>query len=115
MDLPQKQAFIRQKAAESLSHGKTQMILWSRHAIVELVNDGLQRSDVENALTAGEIIEDYPVGHRPLPDCLMLGMLPDGRPMHCVIAIDMTNDRLLIVTVYIPSGERWNDDWRTRK
>ena len=115
MDLLQKQTFIQQKATESLGYGETQKILWSRHAIIELVNDGLRRSDVEKALIDGEIIEDYPEGHRPLPDCLTLGVLPDERPVHCVIAIDTANDRLLVVTVYVPSGERWNDDWRTRK
>ena len=61
------------------------------------------------------MIEDYPAQHRPLPDCLVLGYLATSEPMHAVIALDEANDRLFIVTVYKPSHEEWQDDWRTRK
>ena len=53
--------------------------------------------------------------HRPLPDCLMVGWLSGGQPLHAVIAIDDINDRLFMVTVYKPDPEEWKDDWRTRK
>lgn len=36
-------------------------------------------------------------------------------PCHAVVAIDEENDRLLIVTVYRPSLEEWEDDWSRRK
>jgi hypothetical protein len=67
------------------------------------------------ALETSEVIEDYPALHRPLPDCLVLGYLATGEPLHAVIALDEANDRLFIVTVYKPSREEWQDDWRTRK
>lgn len=80
-----------------------------------MVKDNLIRSEIEQALLQGEIIEDYPGGHRLLPDCLVLAFLPDERPLHAVIAIDEAKDRIFIVTVYLPSLERWQDDWQTRK
>jgi len=115
MDILAKQSFIQQKARENLIFPDHSKVLWSRHATVELVNDGLSRDHVERALARCELIEDYPAQHRPLPDCLVLGRLSDDQPVHAVIAVDIKSDRIFIVTVYLPSAERWNNDWRTRK
>ena len=60
------------------------------------------------------MIEDYLALHRPLPDCLVLEYLVTGEPLHAVIAFDEANDRLFIVTVYKPSHEEWQNDWRTK-
>ena len=70
---------------------------------------------METALSACTVIEDYSRIHRTLPDCLVLGLLPDGRPLHAVMAVDEANDRVLVVTVYVPDPVRWKDDWRTRR
>ncbi len=110
-----KQDFIREKARQNKNDPEGTKILWSRHAIVELANEGWTRSEVEKALENGEVIEDYPTQHRPLPDCLVLGELGNGEPLHAVIAIDEANDRLFVVTVYKPKSEEWENDWRTRK
>ncbi len=110
-----KQYFIRTKAFENQNDPEGQKIQWSRHAITELLNDDLTRAEVEKAFTACEVIEDYPTQHRPLPDCLVLGILEYSDPLHAVVAIDETNDRIFIVTVYRPVKERWENDWRTRR
>lgn len=62
MDRLDKQTFIQQKAVENRGDSNEIKIFWSRHAIVEMVND-----------------------------------------------------RNFIVTVYLPSSERWENDWQTRK
>lgn len=110
-----KQDFIRAKASQNRWEPDGRKILWSRHGIAELVNEGWRRDQVEATLETSEVIEDYPTLHRPLPDCLALSYLATGEPLHAVIAIDQANDRLFIVTVYKPSREEWQDDWRTRK
>jgi hypothetical protein len=115
MDAKAKQAFIQRKALENQADPGGNKILWSRHAIAELVGDELDRIQVEEALKASEVIEDYPTLHRPLPDCLVLGWLLGEGPIHAVIAIDKAKDRLFVVTVYKPSPEEWENDWRTRK
>ena len=51
---------------------------------------------------------------RPLPSCLVLGFIAD-EPIHAVLAIDKDFDRIFIITIYRPSRERWQDDWRNRK
>jgi hypothetical protein len=49
-----------------------------------------------------------------LPGCLILGFI-DSDPLHAVIAIDRDFDRIFVITVYKPSLERWENDWKTRK
>lgn len=115
MDTLTKQDFIRKKATENQDDPRGEKIYWSRHATAELVNDVLDRTDVEIALQRCEVIEDYPAGHRPLPDCLVLAVLASGIPIHVVVAVDEANDRIFVVTAYVPSSDRWQDDWRTRR
>lgn len=107
--------FIRRKARENQTNPEGELILWSRHAIAELVREGWRRSDVEAAFAECEVIEDYPAAHRPLSDCLVLGWVKVNVPVHSVIAIDEIKGRLFVVTVYRPDVEEWENDWRTRK
>jgi hypothetical protein len=115
MDTHTKQDFIHRIAAENQGDPAGTKILWSRHGIRELIIEGWSRQLIEQDLRQSEIIEDYPAVTRPLPDCLVLGQLSTGDPFHAVIAIDEAEDRLLVVTVYVPSLEEWENDWRTRK
>lgn len=110
-----KQNFIRKKAIENETDPEGRKILWSRHGITELLNEDLDRIEVEMAFKTCEVIENYPMQHRPLPDCLVLSLLQNSKPIHAVVAIDEANDRIFVVTVYRPSTERWENDWRTRK
>jgi len=115
MSTEAKQDFIRWKAHQNRADPAGAKILWSRHGIAELVREGWNRALVEAGLQDSKVIEDYPTLHRQLPDCLVLGWLATGEPFHAVIAIDEVKDRLFVVTVYKPSPEEWEDDWRTRK
>lgn len=115
MAFTDKQDFVRQKAWENTRDPDGEKILWSRHATAALVDDGVDRMGVEAALQDSQVIEDYLPAHRPLPDCLVFATLSEGRPIHAVVAIDESNDRIFMVTVYIPTEDRWEDDWQTRK
>jgi hypothetical protein len=115
MDSNTKQAFVRTAAARNRQAAEQGNVMWSAHAVAELVADRLARAEVELALTRARVIEDYPTRTRPLPDCLVLGHLADGEPIHAVTAIDVDHDRILIVTVYRPGTEEWQDDWCTRR
>ena len=110
-----RQAFIRKKAEQNQSDPMGRRVLWSRHAITKLTVEGLSRQEVEQALVSCEVIEIYPTHARPLPDCLVLGRLTEGQPIHAVIAIDEINDRVFVITVYRPDPRRWGDDYRTRR
>jgi hypothetical protein len=111
----EKQRLIRRIAARNRLDPRGTAILWSQHAVAELLNDDLERHQVESALEQCEVIEEYPAVNRPLPDCLVLGATSQGTVIHAVVAIDEPNDRIFVVTVYVPSSKRWQDDWRTRK
>ena len=115
MDTAAKQQIIRQIAQENGGDPEGAKILWSRHAITELVNEDWEREAVEQGLQTCEVVEDYPQIHRRLPDCLVLSWLSSQEPFHAVVALDESQDRLLIVTVYSPSNWEWEDDQRTRR
>lgn len=115
MEAEAKRSFIQEKALQNAQDAQRARVLWSRHAITELVADDLTRCQVERALQRCELIEDYPALHRPLPDCLVLGWLSSEQPIHAVIAVDIERDRVFVVTVYRPNAEEWENDWRTRK
>ena len=109
-----KQVFIHKKIQLNLLHGGG-YVFWSRHAITKLVDLDLARQNVEQALLTCDMIEDYLLLHRPLPDCLVLGWFGDGCPIHAVIGIDEQNDRLFVITIYRPNPERWDHEYKTRR
>jgi hypothetical protein len=115
MDSEKKHAFIRRIAQENQTDLEGAKIVWSRHAITELALEGWNRRQVEEALLDSKVIENYPALHRPLPDCLALAWIKSIIPIHAVVALDQNRDRILIITVYRPSEEEWQDDWETRK
>ena len=115
MDAQAKETFIRAVSTRNGQDSAGRRILWSRHAVTELAEEGWARRPVESALCCATVIEDYPAVHRPLPDCLVLGWLPEGVPFHAVVAVDTAKERLLVVTVYQPATEEWENDWRTRR
>lgn len=102
------EAFIRTSAQRGA-------VAWSRHAIERRVLHRAPRVDVEAALAACEIIEVYPEPHRALPDCLVLAWLLMSEPLHAVIAVDLLNNRIFVITVYRPDPARWSDDWKRRR
>ena len=115
MKTEEKEGFIRKKAAENVSDPTKGKMLWSRHAISKLQSEGLRRKEVESALSNCEVIEDYPWLTRRLPDCLVLAFTSNGSPIHVVVALDESNDRIFIVTVYCPDEKRWENGWKTRR
>ncbi len=109
----EKEQFIREKASEHVPIAN-EKILWSLHGVKKLRIERLRKTEVEIFLKKCIIIENYHEKGRSLPDCLVLGFI-GADPVHSVIAIDKDFDRILIVTVYRPSTERWEDGWKKRK
>ncbi len=107
MNAAAKEAFIRE-------HARRRKIKWSSHALAEITPEHLSVDEVEHALEDAIVIEDYPHAHRFLPDCLVL-TFSGQQPIHVVVALNAPQDYILIVTVYRPNQEEWQDDWRTRK
>lgn len=90
-------------------------VLGSQRAIGRLVLHRLSRMEVETSLAACTIIEMYPDGHRPLPDCLVLAWLRASDRFMRSSRSTRRNDRVFGVTVYRPDPARWSDDWTRRR
>jgi hypothetical protein len=69
--------------------------------------------DVEAVVESGETIEDYP-NDRPYPSRLVLGWR-GARPVHVVVAHNLSENELIVITVYEPDPELWEADFRRRK
>lgn len=104
MDINEIQRLVRQGKYE-----------FSVHAQQERLDEDLDVTEVERALTDGEMVEDYPDDPRG-ESCLVLGYA-GTKPIHSVLgwARKSVDERILrIITVYIPQLPKWKDV-RTRR
>ena len=69
--------------------------------------------ELYEAICGGEVIETYP-DDKPYPSALIFGRTHANRPLHVVCASDSEGNRAVIVTVYQPAPQRW-EDYRRRK
>lgn len=82
----------------------------SLHADTERLADGLSVSDLEDAMMAAELLEDYPDDPRG-HSCLVLGYAKK-KPVHLVCGLTKQR-KLIVITVYRPAMPKWLDE-RTR-
>lgn len=85
----------------------------SLHAEKERRRDRILERELLAALSAPELLEDYPNDPRG-PSCLLLGFSAAGDPIHVVAGELLTQEVLVIITVYRPDPNEWTD-WRKRK
>ncbi len=89
-------------------------IIYTQHVLDEMnaEEEMITPEEVRKVVLEGEIIEDYPEDKRG-HSCLMLGYSGKGRPIHMVCA--PKDDYLGIITAYVPTLDKWENDFRTRK
>jgi hypothetical protein len=68
---------------------------------------------VRDVLLNGERIRDY-AEDRPFPSALFLGYVAT-QPLHVVASSDEVNKQVFIITVYEPSLDVFESDYRTKK
>jgi hypothetical protein len=88
-------------------------IQWQRHSLERMAERRIATTEVKRVLAQGERIEDYPDAY-PLPAALLLGWCGD-RPLHVVAALDRVAATAYVITVYEPTLEHFEPDFRTRK
>lgn len=88
-------------------------ISYTLHAYDRMRERGISREDVLAAIENGIVIEDYPED-RPFPSKLFLGRSKD-LPLHVVAAWDFRKPEWLVITVYNPDRDKWDEDSRTRR
>jgi len=69
--------------------------------------------DVRKVLVDGVMIEDYP-DDQPYPSFLVLAWV-NGRPLHVVAADNDADHETIIITVYEPDADKWQDEFRQRR
>jgi len=99
-----------QHVRELFLTGQIELELSLPNAVVEARKDGLTTQDLSEAVMNGEIVEDY--GER----ILLLSFASDYRiPFHVVLEYFSGDAVATVVTAYIPSQDRWEANWKTRK
>jgi len=82
------------------------------HALRRMFERQISVDDVRAVIGSGETIEDYP-DDKPYPSRLVLGWR-GARPVHVVVAHNMSDNEFIVVTVYEPDAELWEHDFRRR-
>lgn len=90
---------------------RSQNYLFSDHASHRAAERLITSSEIEEAILKGEVIEDYP-DDKYGPSCLILGYTAKGRVLHVQVSYP---PKVKIITVYVPSIDEWEKDWKTRK
>jgi hypothetical protein len=88
-------------------------ILYSTHALQRMFSRSITQEEVENCLIHGVIIADYP-NDTPYPSKL-LSFTSSIRTIHMVTAYNPEENKHIIITVYIPNPDLWNEDFTSRR
>ena len=81
------------------------------HILLRFQQRHISYSEIKQAILFGEVIEDYPDDYS-YPSCLILGKTNDNRILHVVVGL--SEDKLWLITAYIPDPTQWSDDFRKR-
>ncbi|MCK4325293.1 DUF4258 domain-containing protein [bacterium] len=76
----------------------------TQHAQQEMVEESIALAEVLEAITTGQILENYPM-HRRGACCLLNGVTKNARPLHVVCTT--ARPVLIIITVYEPKPPKW--------
>jgi hypothetical protein len=89
-------------------------IIYTEHALDEMNREEemITKDEVREVVRKGQIIEDYPEDKRG-HSCLMFGYSSKQRPVHVVCS--PKEEYLGVVTAYIPSAEKWEEDFKIRR
>ena len=102
LDLGRLQEAIRARSME-----------WRKHVLQRMAERNISQASVLAVLLAGERIRDYRED-KPFASALFLGYA-GSRPLHVVAALDETTGQAFIVTVYEPSLEVFEADYKTKR
>ena len=92
---------------------RSDRIIFRVHAVERMFKRQVSADDVRHVLATGEVIGDYP-DDTPYPSRLLLGWTGE-RPLHVVAAYNRTDMETIVITVYEPDPNLWEQDLRRRK
>jgi len=92
---------------EAIAQGNYQ---YSLHALQRTTERQISRTEIEQAISRAEVIEDYPQDKYG-PSCLLYGDRDGGRVLHLQVSLPPL---VKIITVYEPDPNEWENN-RIRK
>jgi len=92
---------------------KFKSLRYSGHAIKQMFARSISTEEVITVLHAGEIATEYP-DDTPYPSRLMSGRA-GMRQIHVVVGYNREEMEGIVITVYEPSVQLWDTDFKTRK
>ncbi len=87
-------------------------VLWKKHALERMMERGISRALVKQAIVNGVIIETYP-NDNPIPS--MLIAYNHQEALHVVLAYEAENQYCHIITTYRPDLAHFENDFITRR
>jgi hypothetical protein len=88
-------------------------VVYKQHAFIRMIQRKISKEEVLRALAEGETIRLYP-DDTPYPSELILHW-SGPRPLHVVVATNVARQEKIVVTVYEPNLNRWEDGFRRKK
>jgi hypothetical protein len=88
-------------------------LFWTYHVNMRLSGRFIPRDSILKAIDTIEIIEAYP-DDKYLASYLVLARWGDDA-FHVLVAVDVPDDNIRIVTAYRPDAGEWLDDMKTRR
>ena len=73
----------------------------------------ISTEEIRLVLQQGTVIEEYP-DDLPFPSYLLLAKV-NNRPIHVVMAQDLVERKVIIITVYEPDSNKWEDGFEKRR
>lgn len=88
-------------------------IYWTYHVNMRLKERFIHREEILTSADTYEIIEQYPED-KYLSSYLLCAKFKE-KIIHLLIATDIENNNIRIVTAYEPTLEKWEKDFKTRR
>ena len=88
-------------------------LVFRLHAVQRMFKRRIGADEVRTVVEAGEVIVSYP-DDTPYPSRLILGR-SGSRPLHVVVADNMVDNELIVITVYEPDPTLWDETFRRKR
>ncbi|AFZ47220.1 hypothetical protein Cyast_1255 [Cyanobacterium stanieri PCC 7202] len=85
----------------------------SKHAFDQSIVRNIRIKEINEMITNGQIIEDYP-DDKYGSSCLICGFTLANRPLHLHCSYP-SRPILKIITLYQPNKQRWQNNFSTRR
>lgn len=78
---------------------------FSDHAVKRMIERSIERTEIEEAIMNGEVIEEYPED-KYSPSCLVYGKTKAERDLHIQLSLP---PKVVVITAYQPDPDEWID------